>query len=1138
MVYFLYFAPIYKTKPQLMTHRYFFSILFLLASAFWADAQISFGPTASFSYLKGKDAATLPANWMNGLYTPVGWSVGNEPFWYGDGADGTQLSDMQNSYSTVYLRSTFTALNITELQDVTFSVNFDDGFIIWINGEEEIRVNAPADHPYNSFAPDQHESGTFETYTLPAHDLELVEGENLIAVQGFNVNLESSDFHFDLQLNAAYTPPPSADTLKVVFSHANGFYDSPFDLKLDVPDPSYSILYTIDGTNPQTSATAQNGGLSATIHIDPDNDSGRDKTPCFIVRASLKKDGSTATFPLTQTYIFLDQVINQTNPGGEWPSGMYIGNQRIDLEMDPRVTNDPKYSGLMKDAMLDIPSISVVTDFKNLFDPVTGIYVNAEDHGENWERMCSVELINPSGATGFNINAGLRIRGGWSRHPEFPKHAFRLFFRNEYGAPKLKFPLFENEGVDEFDKIDLRCEQNYAWSKGDNVKRNTAVREVFSRDTQRDMGQPYTRSRYYHLYLNGMYWGLFQTQERSESRFAASYFGGNDTDYDVIKVNTEGYTIEATDGNMDSWQKLYNMTKTGFTSNAAYFALEGKDENGNPKKGGEVMINIDNLIDYMQVIFYTGNFDAPTSSFGANQGPNNFYAIDKRDDRSTGFIFFTHDAEHSMMIGPEPNGGPGIGINENRVTIPNMSVSDISRFHPQWLHYKLTSNKEYRQRFADRVYKNFYNNGVFTPDVCHDRFQKRAAEITKAIIGESARWGDFTTGTNPPMTFEDWDKEVKDIYARFFPVRTDIVLKQLKDAGLYFIFNPPVFTKDNIPLYGDSYSVSGSYQVKLTSDSGQIFYTLDGSDPRLIGDVTNPSAKEIASGGVLNLQGTAIIKSRVKNGTHFSALASVKFTDPNEDYSHLKVTELHYHPTDSITADEVVSGKSFEFIELKNTGDKPINLSGLKFISAIDYQFKANEVLAPKQFYVIASKPKWFWERHFMVPSGNFAKNLSNSGEEVVLADANGTPVIDFQYFNTAPWATLPDGAGNSLTTATVNPTADPNNYKYWAASSVYDGTPFADDLGIVDSIIDSELDNTVSLFPNPTKGMLFLKVDNEKSNVQVGIYSLSGITVYKSSIVGNTAIDLGQLNIRSGMYLVDVKCNEKNSVYKVMYQP
>lgn len=103
---------------------------------------------------------------------------------------------------------------------------------------------------------------------------------------------------------------------------------------------------------------------------------------------------------------------------------------------------------------------------------------------------------------------GFRIRGGWSRHDEFAKHAFRLFFRSEYGERKLRFPLFGDEGVNEFDKVDLRCSQNYSWSKGgEEAPYCTMNRDVFSRDCQRDMLQPYTRSRYYHLYLNGLLLG-------------------------------------------------------------------------------------------------------------------------------------------------------------------------------------------------------------------------------------------------------------------------------------------------------------------------------------------------------------------------------------------------------------------------------------------------------------------------------------------------------------------------------------------------------------------------------------------------------------------------------------------------------
>jgi len=1113
--------------------RIFCILLFpLLISTTGSFAQIRFPSGSSFKYLKGKDATGLPASWVENDYTTVGWSTGNSPFRYGDGSGGTLLSDMQNNYSTVFLRSTFTAQNISSLNDVSFLVNFDDGFVVWINGIEVFSMNAPENKTYNSFAVNQHESGTFESYSLPAHDIKLREGENTIAIQAFNVNNESSDFYLDFSINAEVALPQTSDSLKVVFSHPKGFYTQAFNLQLNVPDPSYTLFYTIDGSNPQTSATAINGGKAGTVLVDPSITSGRAKTPCYIVRASLKKENLAMSFPLTQTYIFLDQVMNQRHPGGTWPSGP-VNTQVIDLDMDPDITASTKYGSLMHGAMTDIPSISVVTDMKDLFDPATGIYVNAMVHGDGWERFCSVELIDPSGNPGFTINAGLRIRGGWSRHPSFPKHAFRLFFRNEYGAPKLKFPLFEEEGVSEFDKIDLRCEQNYAWSKGDNTSRHTAVREVFSRDTQRDMERPYTRSRYYHLYLNGMYWGMYQTQERSEARYAADYFGGSKEDYDVLKVNGDySYTIEATDGNLNSWQKIYNLCAKGFASNADYFALEGKDQYGNPKKGGEIMVDIDNLIDYMQVIFYTGNYDSPVSAFQGNAGPNNFYTIDRRDDRSSGFIFFAHDAEHSMMVQAE---NVGIGIQENRVTIPNMKVAGFNKFQPQWLHFKLTANKEYCQRFADRAYNNFFNKGVFTPDAVRARFQKRVEQIDKAIVGESARWGDFISQV--PMTYDNWNAEINDIYNRYFPYRTGIVIEQMKSAGLIMPFNPPLFSKNNSLLDGKIYPISGNYEIAVSSYSGKIFYTLDGTDPRMVGDQINSTAKEIVNGGKLELNGTAIVNARVKNGDQWSALASVKFTEMNEDYSNLKVTELNYHPADSLVSTEIISGESFEFMELKNTGDHAIKLSGLKFTSGIDYEFKETDILAPKQFYVIAYKPKWFYERYFRVPSGNFAKNFSNSGEQVVVTTPSGSPVIDFSYSVANPWPAKANGDGFSLTSLVRNPDGIPANPSYWTTSSAINGTPFADDAGIID-FVDGPMttNDVVNIYPNPTKGRLFLKVGNPNSIVGLEIFSLSGLRVYQSEIIGNSVIDLGRINIRPGIYLVNAKCNATSTVHKVVY--
>ncbi len=201
----------------------------------------------------------------------------------------------------------------------------------------------------------------------------------------------------------------------------------------------------------------------------------------------------------------------------EWPNA--------ELWHGPRHRQQLRLGSANVGVAQSIPSISIVTDSANLWDPTTGIYVNATQDGQDWERPASVELINPDGTTGFQINAGLRIRGGYSRNDFNPKHAFRLFFNDDYDG-SLDYPLFGDEGVDSFKKVDLRTAQNYSWSsEGDS--RMTFLRDIFSRDTMRDLGEPYTRGRDYFLYLNGQFWGIYQTEERPDADYAASYFGGD-----------------------------------------------------------------------------------------------------------------------------------------------------------------------------------------------------------------------------------------------------------------------------------------------------------------------------------------------------------------------------------------------------------------------------------------------------------------------------------------------------------------------------------------------------------------------------------------------------------------------------------
>jgi len=759
-------------------------------------AQINFGFHSGYRYLKGSEASSLPDNWNQPGFDDSGWHAGTAPFWYGDGSGGTLMDDMQGNYSTFYLRSEFVAENAGQLKELELSIDFDDGFIIWINGHEVLRQNVPDNVSYDSYALSNHESGVPAMFYLDSSEVFLVEGTNTLAVHVLNVTLSSSDIHFDMSISAIPQLPELEDpSVRIDFSHDAGFFDESFQLTMTSPLPGSGIVYTLDCSDPRTSVTSFTGDSIVVIDIDPSGTAGRPLTPAVIVRASITVEGYAPSIPRTRTYIYINEVRHQTYPGAPWPS-YNVNRQVIDLDMDPNVVNDSRYTGQIEEALLDIPSLSLVADNRNLFDPSYGIYVNAGNYGVEWERDCSLELIDPEGAEGFQVNAGVRIRGGASRSASNPKHAFRLFFREEYGDAKLHYPLFGDEGTDSFDKIDIRTEQNYSWSKdgGSAGALNNFVKDIYSRKLQGEMDQPYARSRYYHLYLNGIYWGLFMTEERPEARFAETYFGDDREDYDVIKVTTQTwpYYNIATDGNMDAWEEVWDMCRTGFTANADYFKLEGKDASGNPVKESKVLVDIDNLIDYMAMTFYTGNYDGPVSSWYGNDMPNNYYAIYNRKNKGTGFVFIAHDQEHSMMVDPI---NVGAGLNENRVTIPGMSANSLLSFQPQWLHYKLTANAEYRLRFADRTYKYFHNNGLFTPETAKSLFNEFVVQIDRAIIAESARWGDAQN--EPPRTRDDdWLKVINDINNRFFPARTDIVITQMRNASLLTGYDPPLFLED------------------------------------------------------------------------------------------------------------------------------------------------------------------------------------------------------------------------------------------------------------------------------------------------------------------------------------------------------
>lgn len=648
------------------------------------------------------------------------------------------------------------------------------------------------------------------------------------------------------------TPGYIGEVNEIEFSHTRGFYDTPFNVTMACTTPGATIYYTTDGSDPVSGEVNSPQSISYTVPV------AVSATKC--VRASAIKTGWRPSPSMSHTYIFINDVITQSPnreaPGAGWPTGN-INDQYIDYGMDPEVVEDLRYSDLMDDALLSIPTLSIVTNLENLFDSAEGIYVNAYQDGIGWERPASMELINPDGSDGFHINMGLRIRGGWSRSGSNPKHAFRLFFRGEYGDAKLKFPLFGDEGVEEFDKMDLRTSQNYSWSFGHDAS-TTMNKEVYSRDLQRDMGQPYTRSRYYHLYINGQYWGIFQTQERSEARYAESYFGGDKDNYDVIKVETGLYEIGYTDGNLDAYERLWNAAVAGFASDNDYYHIQGLNTDGTPNPAYERLLDVNNVIDYEITRCYVGGGDAPLTGTRVN----NLWGIYNRVNPD-GWKFFAHDFEHTLFNEDE-TGHTDVG-------------DQFKYFNPVWLHQKLTAHPEYLMLFADHVHRHFFNGGALTTDIATARYMNRANTIELAIIAESARWGDSTENygtigsdsTIPRTKDDDWIPAINDKLNNFFLHRTATVINQFKNRGWYPNVEAPSFNQ-----HGGEVPPGFELVINNPHGSGTVYYTTNGDDPRQIGGAVAPGALTYTSPVTLNE--SCNVKARVLDGD-WSALNEAIF---------------------------------------------------------------------------------------------------------------------------------------------------------------------------------------------------------------------------------------------------------------------
>ncbi len=826
-----------------------------------------------------------------------------------------------------------------------------------------------------------------------------------------------------------YTPPtPGTSNSEIVlsemaaepeFATARGFFEAPISLELTSVTPGATIRYTTNGSEPtETEGTVYSGPVEIAATT--------------VVRAASFAAGLVPSGTITHTFIFQAQVINQpAAPAGfptNWgPHNSFPGKVvPADYEMDSdplRIapTNsasplDPAKVQRYEDGLRELPALALSMPDSSLFQS-TGMYHSKNVTNKSFpDHGCSVELILADGTTAFATTSGLRMHGNASRDPlKNPKHGFKLKFKPEFGPSSLDYQLFPETAVKKYDDIVIRAEFGTSWrhwsdspgnfNGGYQRSRSTAIRDQWMKDTSLEMGNLASHSRLVHLYLNGLYFGVYDLTEDPTSSFGQNFLGGQKTDYDVYD---QGVLAEGT-------ADIYNamMALPEANTNSTYELYKR-------------YIDMPEFIDYLLVHFYVGHQDWGVSKNWSSirQRAGGTFTTEGK------FRYIPWDLENILL-----------NVDVNRVE--GISGSDT----PSYLHPRLNNNPQYRLDFADHIHKRMISpGGALTQARNTARWQKWQAILDKPIVAESMRWGDYrrdvhrySDGAFALYTREShWLAENHRIVNTYFPQRPGILMGQFRAAGLYPTLNAPELRIGGVAV-GSSVLAPGS-EVNMvqpippagTTSAGTIFYTTDGTDPRVLYSGAVGTSAVTFDGTPLVISAATTIKARVRNGTTWSALNEVVFRT-SDALPRIVISELMYNPP---------NGSTYEFIELLNTEPRAIDMSGWYF-KGVGCVFPPGTKIAAGGRIVVASNDDptaWRAKYPGVTPVAYFSGNLSNGGEKITLFDAEGTVVCLVSYKDELPWPLEADGDGYSL--ELVDPFGDPNDAGNWQASTVLDGSP------------------------------------------------------------------------------------------------
>jgi hypothetical protein len=213
-----------------------------------------------------------------------------------------------------------------------------------------------------------------------------------------------------------------------------------------------------------------------------------------------------------------------------------------------------------------------------------------------------------------------------------------------------------------------------------------------------------------------------------------------------------------------------------------------------------------------------------------------------------------------------------------------------------------------------------------------------------------------------------------------------------------------------------------------------------------------------------------------------------------------------------------------DWVELRNTGEQAIDLSGWTFRDSKNYHcYDLNFTLNPGENRVLASEPDLF---NTLFPDisnveGPVGFALNSAEEALRLFDDEGKIYSSMVFYNTFPWPVEPDG--QEFTLELLNEDASIADVNNWFAGCAQ-GSPGTYFIPCETEGITTLHDSGILVYPNPANEKLFVQIENMEGTYQLSLYDMLGNQIKNIERLSSSVemVDISMLS--KGMYLLVIR--------------